>query len=65
MFYDESGILMGLFFLPPLRLSAPNGFTAPVACDITATQDCVTVHSVFTFVGMTGKLGTVTERLLV
>ena len=38
------------FFFP---LSAPNGFKAPVAHDITATQGCATVHSAFTVVGMT------------
>lgn len=47
LFYDESGILM-TFSLPSLW--AANGFMAPVARDITATQDCVTLPSVFTFV---------------
>lgn len=43
--------------LPPPSLSAPNGLMALAACDITATQDGVTEHSVFTFVGLTQKPG--------
>ena len=47
------------FFSP---LLAPNGFKAPVAHDITATQGCATVHSAFTVVGMTRSLAVMCEN---